>query len=78
MGIAAAAIIVMWRNHEYPRWLKATLIVTLGFQLALDLVAAHYPKPGHVVGFVVGFILAIGLVPKADTRSQLMIEATKV
>jgi len=60
MGIAAAAIIVMWRNQERPRWLKATLIGTLVVQIALDLVSAHYPKSGHVAGLLVGLILAVG------------------
>jgi rhomboid protease GluP len=67
MGIAATAIIVMWRNQDQdrPRWLMVTLGVTLVVQLALDLTSTRYPQPGHVVGFVVGFILAIGLVPNS-------------
>lgn len=64
MGIAAAAIIVKWRNHDRSRWLLGTLSVTLVSQLALDLISAHYPMPGHVVGFLAGVILAIALVPK--------------
>ena len=38
MGVAAAAIIVMRRKYDCTRWLKGTLIVTLVFQLGLDLV----------------------------------------
>ena len=69
MGIAAAAIIVIWRNHDRSRWLVGTLSVTLVSQLALDLVSAHYPMPGHVFGFLVGLILATGLVPKGFSVS---------
>jgi rhomboid protease GluP len=66
MGVAGAAIVVMWRNPERPWWLKGTLIVTLGNALVLDLVFGSGPKLGHIVGFALGLILAIGLVPTAD------------
>jgi membrane associated rhomboid family serine protease len=64
MGVAAASVVVIHRNRQ-SSWLKGTLIVTLVFQFALDLRAVHYPKPGHVVGFLVGLILATFLVPKS-------------
>jgi hypothetical protein len=32
----------------------------------LDLAFASRIKPGHVVGFFVGLIVAVGLVPKTD------------
>src|SRR5207249_10398358 len=71
MGVAAAAIVLMLRNHGYPRWVKATLIFTLLIQSWLDLVSAHRLKPGHIVGFLVGLFLAVGLVRNvAKPRSE--------
>jgi membrane associated rhomboid family serine protease len=64
MGIAGAAIVVMRRNLAYPSWLKGTLVVTLGIAALLDLLNSSRLKPGHVVGFLVGLILAIALVPR--------------
>ena len=72
MGIAAAVIIFLWRTHDRPRWLVVTLSVTLILQLGLDLISAHYPKPGHVVGFLAGLILALGLVPKSIRDPRLI------
>lgn len=64
MGVAASTIILMRRNPGQPRWLLPTLIITVALQLGMDLTTAHYPKPGHVVGFLVGFIVATGCVPR--------------
>src|SRR5262249_31246072 len=57
MGVAAASIFVV--RADKTLWLRLTLILTLALQLALDLMAAHHPKPGHIVGFLVGLLLAI-------------------
>jgi membrane associated rhomboid family serine protease len=64
VGLAAAAIIVVWRTPDSPRWLIGTLILTLVVSAALDLIFGFRLKPGHVVGFLTGLILALGLVPK--------------
>ena len=64
MGLAGAALIVIRRSRAYPWWLKGTLVVTLGTAAMLDLVFSYSIKPGHVVGFLVGLIMAIGVIPK--------------
>ena len=66
MGIAASAIVVLWRKHDTPRWLIVAVVVTLVNGAALDLAFASHVKPGHVVGFFVGLIFAVVLVPKTD------------
>jgi membrane associated rhomboid family serine protease len=76
MGVAASAIVVLWRKHSTPKWLIAAVAVTLVNAIALDLVFAFRVKPGHVVGFLVGLTLAIALVPipidaANQTRSAL-------
>ena len=68
MGVAASAIVVLWRKHDTPRWLIVAVVVTLVNGAALDLVFAARVKPGHVVGFLVGLILAAVLVPKNTGR----------
>lgn len=70
LGIAGGVIVTFMRGYKCPKWLKATLIVTIGVSLALDLIFAHYPKPGHVVGFIAGVILGFLLVPKANISLQ--------
>jgi membrane associated rhomboid family serine protease len=66
MGVAAAAIVVLWRKQNTPRWLIVAVLVTLVTGAGLDLAFASRVKTGHVVGFLVGLIVAVGLVPKAD------------
>jgi membrane associated rhomboid family serine protease len=66
MGVAASAIVVLWRKHDTPRWLIVAVVVTLVNGVALDLAFASSIKPGHVVGFLVGLMSAVVLVPKTD------------
>jgi rhomboid protease GluP len=64
VGVAASAIVVLWRKHDAPRWLTVAVVVTLVNGAALDLAFASRVKPGHAVGFFVGLIFAVVLVPK--------------
>lgn len=66
MGVAAAAIVVLWRKLHSPKWLGLVVLVTLVTGVGLDLAFASRVKLGHIVGFFVGLILAVVLVPKAD------------
>jgi membrane associated rhomboid family serine protease len=77
MGIAGAAIVVIRRNLAYPSWLKVTLVVTLGTASVLDLLTSSKLKPGHVVGFLVGLILAVAIVPQALCGSRKSISAIR-
>jgi membrane associated rhomboid family serine protease len=70
MGVAASAIVVLWRKHDTPRWLIVAVVVTLVIAAALDLVFASRVKPGHVVGFFVGLIFAVVFVPKTMMNRQ--------
>jgi rhomboid protease GluP len=64
MGVAASAIVVLWRKRNSPRWLIGAVAITLIIGMALDLVFAFRIKPGHLVGFFAGLIIAIVLVPR--------------
>jgi membrane associated rhomboid family serine protease len=70
MGVAASAIVVLWRQTRPPRWLIVAVVVTLVIGSVLGLVVASRVKRGHVVGFIVGLIFAVVLVPKAATSRQ--------
>jgi rhomboid protease GluP len=63
MGVGGAAIVVIRRNLAHPPWFKSALVVSLGFTAGLDLFFSASLKPGHVVGFLVGLVIAIGLMP---------------
>src|SRR5262245_1696226 len=60
-GLAGAAIVVVRRNPARPWWLSIVLVVTLAVTAALDLVSSYTLKAGHVVGLLVGLLLALVL-----------------
>ncbi|MEO0423527.1 MAG: rhomboid family intramembrane serine protease [Pseudomonadota bacterium] len=57
MGIAAFGLLLMYRGVDPSRGLKAAIAFALIPALALDLAFAHYPKPGHLLGFLGGLAL---------------------
>ena len=58
MGVAGFGILLLWKKINTTKDLKVIIAFAIVPALTLDLIYAHYPKPGHVVGFVIG--LAIG------------------
>ncbi len=58
-GVTALGILVIWKNIDTSFSLKFTVAFALIPALLLDMVFAHHPKLGHVVGFITG--LTIGL-----------------
>ena len=50
----AAALATFGLLKQRPAWALIALVVLPG--LALDLIYGGYPKPGHAVGFVLGFV----------------------
>jgi rhomboid protease GluP len=70
MGIAGAGLVLMAREFTFPRWYRVTLLLVLAFQLCLDLIVAHYPKPGHVAGFLLGAVIAFWLSKRPQGRLE--------
>ena len=64
LGFVAVNCVVISRGCHHPKWLKAVVLVILGVSLLLDLKSVHYPKAGHVVGFIVGLAIGYLIVPK--------------
>ncbi len=55
LGVAAFGALVLWKKINTTRALKIAVCFAMIPALLLDLIYAHYPKPGHIVGFVVGW-----------------------
>ncbi len=64
MGLLAASITIIYRGLIYPFWLKSVVIIISFVALFLDFYTTHYPKPGHIIGFVCGLFLAYLFIPK--------------
>ena len=58
MAIAGAGLWLARTGIDRSRFMLTALALTIGVALALDLVFAHYPKPGHVAGLLFGFLIA--------------------
>lgn len=63
-GFIAVSLLVIVRGHHLHRWFKASVIIISVLLLALDFLSVHYPKPGHMIGFAVGLLLSLSMVPK--------------
>lgn len=58
MAIAGAGLWLAKAGIDRSRSLLLPLAVTIGLAMALDLIYAHYPKPGHVAGLALGYAMA--------------------
>lgn len=59
MGIAAFGVLIWYRKVDTSRGLKCALGFAIIPALSLDFIFAHYPKPGHVLGFSIGFLIGM-------------------
>jgi len=67
LGLAGYGIILVALTKN-NRGLVYALLFALIPALSLDLIFAHYPKPGHVLGLTIGMLLGVFSVKKL-TRS---------
>lgn len=58
MAIAGAGLGLAMTGVDRSKTLLLPVAFTIAVALALDLVFAHYPKPGHVAGLVLGYLIA--------------------
>ena len=61
----AAALTIFGFEKRRAAWILIALVVFPG--LTLDLIYGGYPKPGHVIGFVLGFIFGRVYLRRGDT-----------
>ena len=59
MGISALGIVLIYQKIDISKGLKFSLIFAMVPALLLDLIFVHYPKPGHLLGFIVGSLIGL-------------------
>lgn len=59
LGIAAFGLALFLRDVIPSKWFSAILCFTIVPAFALDFIYAGYPKPGHIVGFLIGSIAGV-------------------
>ena len=57
-GLAAYCVLMHYRGIDTSRRLKFIIAFTMLPALTLDMLFAHYPKPGHVLSFLVGMAIS--------------------
>ena len=58
-GIAAFGLVLHLKGVVPSKWFAAILCFTIIPAFALDFIHAGHPKPGHVVGFLVGAVAGL-------------------
>ena len=58
MAIAGAGLWLALTGVDRSKSLLLSVAFTIAVALALDLIYAHYPKPGHVAGLLLGYLIA--------------------
>jgi rhomboid protease GluP len=69
LGIAGFGI-VLTTIAKNNRFLIAALIFTLLPAFALDFIFAHYPKPGHILGLLVGMLIGVFYINRLTKSSS--------
>jgi len=59
MGVAGFGVLLVFRGIDQSKGLKYSIAIAILPALILDLIFAHYPKPGHILGFIIGISLGI-------------------
>jgi len=75
LGIAAFGLVLYLRGINSSRWLLAVVCLSLVPAFALDFMYAGYPKPGHIVGALLGAF--VGLVYAGCRREQRLASSQK-
>lgn len=71
MGVAAFGVILSYRNIDSSKGLKYAIAFAVAPALLLDLIFAHYPKPGHVLSFVVGWLIGLCYLKQISSKAAL-------
>src|SRR5690606_23442482 len=70
LGIAAFGLVLYLKGINSSKWLLVVLCFSLIPAFALDFIYAGYPKPGHIVGALIGAIAGIVYCKKAHQAHQ--------
>lgn len=66
VGIAAFALVLMKNGLNSSKWFVAAVCLSLVPALALDLIYAGYPKPGHLAAALIGAVAGMIYFRMAD------------
>lgn len=66
LGIAAFGLVLYVKGINRSKWLVVVLCLSLIPAFALDFIYAGYPKPGHIVGVLIGAIAGFIYCKKAN------------
>lgn len=58
MTFAGAGLWWMQTGVDHRKSLRLPVAFTITVTLTLDLIHAHYPKPGHIAGLMLGYLIA--------------------
>jgi membrane associated rhomboid family serine protease len=58
MAIAGAGLWLTLAGVDRSKFLLSAVAFSIALALTLDLIFAHHPKPGHVAGLLLGFVIA--------------------
>lgn len=70
LGIAAFGLVLSVKGINSSKWLVVVLCFSLIPAFALDFIYAGYPKPGHIVGVLIGAVAGIVYCKKANKAHQ--------
>ena len=70
MGFSALGVVLIHQKIDISKGLKLSLIFAILPALLLDLIFAHYPKPGHLFGFIVGYLISLYYLKKIKIIHQ--------
>lgn len=68
LAISAFGAVLAFSGALSSRWLWATLAISSLPAFALDLLAAGYPKPGHITGALIGLIAGFIYLTQSNNR----------
>jgi Uncharacterized membrane protein (homolog of Drosophila rhomboid) len=72
LGIAAFGLVLYLKGISSSKWLLVALCFSLIPAFALDFIYAGYPKPGHIVGALIGTIAGFVYLKKANKAQQFV------
>jgi len=77
MGFAACGVLLVIRRINNTLGLKAAIVFSIAPALALDLIYAHYPKPGHIAGFIFGLLFSMYILSKNEASKAQQVAHIK-
>ena len=70
MGIAAFGSLLIWKKLDTSLRLKIVVSIAVIPALIIDLIYAHHPKLGHIVGFVTGWAIGVMFLHKLKINQK--------